>query len=399
MFLQPSRLDSTAPPRVLVVVIDDVAQADVDELLPALPNLAALAAQSMVCRRAYSHPVCGVTRYTLQTGEWGRRRGIIHDVGSPAGGLPTEAVTMAEAAGTFPGARRILVGKWHCGGEVLTGPLGRGYDSWRAGTYLNLRDDPRGSVNYTDWFRLDDGAGAQSAEYATKAQALAVIEAWNAGVEAGVPLLALLCLNAPHGPLHTPPPFALPPGYQVGPGTRGKFEAMLGSVDVVLGLLAANLLELDGALVVVSSDNGTSDNNLPSGYPMGRSKGTTYERGVRVPLLVRRPGGAGAGEDQALRSLSDVWSTVAAHLGSSAPAPADSLDLLAPAGHDYVISEAMVGGEHKRAVVRSDLWKLLGDDGREEFYDLGADPGELTPVPASSLGVIADELRELLEHG
>ena len=62
--------------------------------------------------------------------------------------------------------------------------------------------------------------------------------------------------------------------------------ARIVSADVALGeMLAA--LDLDRTLVVVVADNGTPPDVAP--FPE-RAKGTTFEHGVRVPMVIAGPG-------------------------------------------------------------------------------------------------------------
>lgn len=385
-------------PSALFIIADDVAKADFDEFLPFMPHMQSLVDQGVYFSRGYSMPVCGQSRFSIHTGEWGRRYGMINDIGAPELGLPPGATTIGQMANSL-GASTGLFGKWHLGGEVLTGALDHGYDVWRAGTYLNLNDPDRGSSNYTSWFRIDDGSGLQATQYATTAQGQTFVGWWNATAGDKV---AVLSLNAPHGPLHRPPPIALPPGY-VPPkqaNARLKFKEMCLSLDVLLGYVIASCSSINDALMVFCGDNGTSDNNLPFPLLPGRAKETPYERGIRVPLVMRPPGGTAQGTvDTGLRHISDVWATISDHF-ESVTVHQDSLSLYGP-GHDYVISEATLADtSYKVAVARDDGWKLVFNGAPpQQFFFLPDDPDELNPIPPSTIPTVVDELRELLESG
>ncbi|MCX6908032.1 MAG: sulfatase-like hydrolase/transferase, partial [Verrucomicrobia bacterium] len=85
-------------------------------------------------------------------------------------------------------------------------------------------------------------------------------------------------------------------------------------IDAGMGLLLDELKAAglaDNTMVIFIGDNGTA---------MPRGKTTCYETGVRVPMLVRWPGGAKAGQVRAETvSLLDLMPTVLAACGVKAP--------------------------------------------------------------------------------
>ena len=82
------------------------------------------------------------------------------------------------------------------------------------------------------------------------------------------------------------------------------YAAMVETVDGSVALVLEALDELglsDRTAVIFSSDNGgmsRTDSNRPvstDNAPLRDSKGTLYEGGIRVPLLIRWPGVVKAG--------------------------------------------------------------------------------------------------------
>lgn len=271
---------------------------------------------------------------------------------------------------------------------------------------------------------------------------------------AGQPLFLVLSTQAPHTPYpgeegEPPWPDPLDPAVVPvpetaldTPGYRASLARMYDAYALADAVIGAAVGALDAGqgretLLVVTSDHGPS---VPAG------KGTLFEDGIRVPLLVRWPGVAAAGGvSQALVSGVDLMPTFleaaglvgreALHGRSFAPVLRDP----SAAGHEAVFSEQILlqGGRYfpQRAVrsgphkyVRNlrpdvelrnhpmDRWampyllrwhtdprarRLLERQvrpPREELYDLTADPAQLEnlaadPAAAAVLARLRGELR------
>ena len=171
----------------------------------------------------------------------------------------------------------------------------------------------------------------------------------------------------------------------------------------MLDHLRARGLE-DRTIVVFTSDNGGQMNVDPPARPgepptrnapLRSGKGSLYEGGIRVPLMVRWPGVTPRGAvSDAPVLLADLFPTLLRAAGRPVPDSIDGLDLSAllrdPAarlGRDalyfhyphYYETTTPVGA------IRTGDWKLLEyfEDGRIELYDLAADPGEKRNLAAA----------------
>src|SRR5581483_2836070 len=114
-------------------------------------------------------------------------------------------------------------------------------------------------------------------------------------VPAGKPFCLQLCFNDPHRPLdrnaipqpHDPAKLKLPVWYPDTPGVRDDFARYYDEIARFDGDFAQVLAELakrglaENTIVLMMGDNGASQ---------FRGKGTLYEYGVHVPLLIRWPG-------------------------------------------------------------------------------------------------------------
>ena len=387
-------------PDVLVFVIDDVGWSDLASV--PTPAIDELAATGVSYERFYSMPSCSPTRYEILFGRFGRRDGIGRIVTSylpPAPDNPTphhELLSLPKVAKSL-GYGTAMIGKWHLGRDFLgteqyISPHLHGFDAFRAGAQANLGGG--GGSGYYDWLRIDDGFADYTTEYATAAQRDAAIQWW---VEAEGPRLMVMSFSAPHGPYEAPPPEMLPPDWPVPTNARERFEAMLIAADQAVGSILAGVNRAE-TLVFFISDNGTPRGVAPAGGggdgiadPLGRYKNTTYEGGIRVPMIVSGPGVARGERCKALVCATDVLRTVADVLGFEGfeAGAEDSISfartLRAPTSagkRPWVFAEQYDDENDDRAVVM-ERYKLRVFNNRRAIYDLLLDPGEENGVPPS----------------
>jgi arylsulfatase A-like enzyme len=152
---------------------------------------------------------------------------------------------------------------------------------------------------------------------------------------------------------------------------------MMIGVDDALGAVMAELRS--DALVIYVGDNGFEPQANSSG-PYRGPKGTLYEGGVRVPMIVSWPGhlALGAKYTHPVSTL-DLYATI---INSSR---LDSVNLMP------FLSGAVIGPAHRylfwsdrtaNGAVRSAQWKLYSynNGSRIELYDTDADPSESNNV-------------------
>lgn len=388
---RPERAGGPSPD-ILIVVLDDVAR--VDLAAAQTPTIDALTAQGVSYAAACANPTCAPTRRSLQTGLWhvrGNGQPCSADPETP----PLEDVFLPEA---LPGYSSALLGKWHLGESQMLGfcaPLTQGYDYWLRGSRSNVGDDGCGfsGGTYTNWLREDAGligpcSQQVSSEYEPWAVAERFVQAWPI---AAAPRLAVVNINLAHSPFHRPPEWLIP-GHPPTPTTTDKFRAMIRAYDALIGYMLT-VVDLKSTVIVVVGDNGTPPQ--AAGLESQKAKGTTFERGIRVPLIVAGAGVQDVGRvEHGLVHVVDVFATCLELAGSTA-SPQQGLSLVPSLHrepqtyHERVLVGArwVLGERGDVASVGADRTKLrwLDDDGdlvvdREQLYDLNVDPFETTNV-------------------
>ncbi|MFT7678732.1 MAG: arylsulfatase B [Planctomycetota bacterium] len=379
-----------AAPNIIVIVADDfgvdMLNAYGEGTAPACtPNIDALASQGMLFRNAWTNPICSPTRAALLTGRYGFRTGIGTVVGNNEAGLPLSEEAMPEM---LLGYASTAVGKWHLSGNLgLDHPRDQGFDHF-AGFI-------RGAIqNYFQWPKVVDGANTGSSVYSTTDIAN---EAINAVGSLPSPWYVQVNFNAPHSPWHVPPTNLCPGlpcannwcgNLPTNPSNREMGKAMVEAMDTELGRILASVHQVDpNAIVVFMGDNGTPAQLSEAPFLPNHAKGTMFEGGVNVPLIISGPGILAA-DCNALVSSVDLFATFAqlAHVRAGTE---DSVSMV-PYFHaphlrlremTYTETFSPNGGtlpfnQHSRCV-REERYKLIRITGQsDQLYDLQQDPFE-----------------------
>jgi arylsulfatase A-like enzyme len=357
---------------------------------PCTPNIDGLAGQGMLFRRAWTNPTCSPTRAAVMTGRHGLRTGIGYPITNQESGLPLSELTLPEMlAGYESGA----AGKWHLHGDLGNShPNDTGFGSY-AGSI-------RGAVsNYFSWPKITNGQQSNSTNYVVSETIDDAISAMGGMQE---PWLLYVSLNSIHTPFHVPPSSLCPPAGS-GCGAGGGFcqslggnpsnaelaKAMAEAMDTEIGRLmtAVNGVDPD-AYVVFMGDNGTPGQASETPFTSSHAKGSMYEGGINVPLIITGPTVANA-ECDALVSSVDLFATFAELAGVTAGTE-DSVSMVpyftnpALALRTSVYSETFTNWsaypalDHQQAI-RGERYKLIRryqGGVAEEFYDLDQDAFE-----------------------
>lgn len=458
--LMPIARAATAP-NILLMIGDDMGI----ETLPCfgitkdtadLPNLDALCRQGVRFNNVWSQPVCSPTRATMMTGRYGFRTGVGAAIPAPSGvagrrpappkppgthrespsaeheetvpGLRPDEFTLAKALKAMPalGYETAAIGKWHLAdmnNGAFDHPNRAGFDYFSGDAFgplpsyfafpTQVNGKPTaGKVGYADSSRVDDAI------------------AWIRSRDGRKPWFMWLGFSNPHSPFHLPPVHLLhssaknldPFSNDVVDKPFPYFKAMLEGLDTEIGRLLGSLTAEQRAntYIIFVGDNGTTRQVAQAPFDPRRSKGTVYQGGLNVPLVINGPGVAGGRAVGALVNTVDMYATVlelaTVDIKRAVPSNVvlDSLsfapllrkaDAVSP--RTFAYSDSFGQGIKTAQAIRNESYKLVVVEGVEELYALSVDPyekqnllaGELSADARRNYDALKAKLTELRSSG
>jgi len=396
-------------PNIILIYADDLGYGDLGCYGSRIrtPNLDRLAREGMRFTQFLSaNPVCSPSRASLLTGRYPTRVGVPRVLFPyDKEGMPDGEMTIAQMLKP-EGYKTMCVGKWHLGHNEKFLPTNRGFDEYYGIPYSNdmtprlLLHSVPGKVE-----TVEEQATLETLTPRYTEQAVRFIESSKDS-----PFFLYMPHTYPHIPLAASAKFR-------GKSSQGIYGDVVEELDASVGALMATLkkLKLDGdTMIVFSSDNGPW--YLGSSGELRGRKGSTYEGGVRVPMIARMPGRVAAGKtSNALSSTMDLLPTFAKLTGAKLPGkPLDGIDLwpVLSGKQTLIEREALLyfdgwhaqcirKGNYKLHVARynSQVYSPAPAGGRvnlplanPELYDLSIDPAESYDI-APEKPEIVKELR------
>jgi arylsulfatase A-like enzyme len=286
-------------PNIIFILADDMGYGDFSAFnggMSRTPTLDAMLEESVCLTQHYtSSPVCNPSRATLLTGRYPHRTGSIDTQWWR--GLERLALRETTLADALKGAGYAtgLVGKWHLGAfDRRYHPNARGFDEavcFCGGThdYYNWRLEYNESVKRADGRYLTDVFTEEAVQFIERHK--------------NEPFFLHLTYNAPHFPLEAPLE-EIQPFIETNNKGVSITYAMIHCMDRGIGRLLETLrrhgLE-DNTIVLFTSDNGPrfggegEDNTTRFNCQFNGAKGSVYEGGIRVPMIIRWPAGLDGG--------------------------------------------------------------------------------------------------------
>ena len=441
-------------PNIVLIHIDDLGWTDLGcygSSFYETPRIDALAKDSCQLFDAYAaSPVCSPSRAALMTGRVPALVGITQWIGGNGVGklldvpyhhvLPLSEYALPRAL-RDGGYATWHVGKWHLGAGAH-GPLAHGFEVNIAGGHLG---SPH--TYFAPW-GIESLPEAEPGTYLTDALTDHAIELVRThGGER--PFFLHMAHYAVHTPLEAPQ--ALVEKYERKADALGltsesgleegeahtmwgrrderilrrtvqshpTYAAMIENLDTNVGRLLDALEHedlLEDTLIVFTSDNGglvTSEGSPTSCAPLAEGKGWTEEGGVRIPMIIRLPGGASAGaRPDVLTYGPDLYPTLL-EIAGLPPVPRQHVDgisvlpwLRDPERRDdrgplvWHYPHYSNQGGRPSAAIRRGRFKLIRffEDEHCKLYDLDADISEEHDLAAEMPETRERLLRELDEH-
>ena len=454
-----------AQPNIILIMADDLGYRELGsygQQLIKTPYLDQLARDGMRFSRNYSgNAVCAPSRCVLMTGQhpghaYIRNNSEMKPEGQ--GPIPDATVTMAEvlkqrgyATGAF--------GKWGLGGPGSEGdPIHQGFDRfygyncqrhahsyypnylWSNDKKVVLDNVPpvpghaglAKGADPADPSSYDQFKGRDYAPDRINQQAVEFIRQHK-----DEPFFLYYPTVIPHVALHVPdeelkpylalgwndPPFVRDGGYGYTPHftPRAAYASMITRMDRYIGNVLRTVEELglsENTIVVFTSDNGTTHLKKEVDYDFFDSvgelrglKGSLYEGGIRVPLIVKWPGKVKAGSlSHTTTGLEDWLPTLLDLLGASAELPGgvDGISI-APTllgkrqpQREFLYREfSGYGGQQAVWIgdwkgIRQKMLRNNPDPLKIELYNLRKDPSESNDVSAKHPQIV-QQMRALMK--
>jgi len=424
-------------PNIIIFYLDDLGYGDLGvtgALDYETPNIDQLAAEgTRFTNFLAAQAVCSASRASLLTGCYPNRIGITQAL-SPGSkvGISSQEETIADLL-KKNGYHTGIFGKWHLGDHPSFLPLQHGFDEFYGIPYSHDMWPLHPTFKFPP-LHIIEGNERQKEITSLVEAAKLTTDITHRAVDfikrnKDNPFFLYIPHPLPHVPMAVSEKFK-------GKSKRGIFGDVLMELDWSIGQILNELRQegLDeNTLVIFSSDNGpwlNYGNHAGSSGGFREGKGTTFEGGHRVPLIVRWPQVVPAGKvSNKLLATIDILPTLVTLTGS--PQPKNKIDgiqwvgLLKGDESSTPRSEFLYYyRQNSLEAVRKDNWKLVfahpgrtyegflpGKDGKpgastedhhfeKALYDLARDPGERYnvldnfPDIVSDLEAIAERARQ-----
>jgi|TARA_B110000495_G_scaffold194632_1_gene201214 arylsulfatase A-like enzyme len=391
---------SADKPNVIIVLTDDQGYGELScHGHPYLktPNLDRLAKIGFELTDFHVSSKCSPTRGALMTGRHCRHVGV-READNGRNIIGSEFPVSAEIFSANGYATGIF-GKWHLGGHYPFRPQDRGFQETlvHGNGAIGTTGDIWANDYYDDTY-WRNGKKEQVKGYCTDVWFNEAMQFMQRSHDQGKPSFTYLATNAPHGPYIVPSKYAEP--YTDAARGQANRIGMMSNIDENIGrlmeFLTASGLEKNTILIFLT-DNGAP--RMGNNGGMRGGKGSPYDGGHRVPLLMRWPDGGVTGGEK-----SDV---LTAHV-DMLPTLIDLCKLKVDSGIRFdgaSFAPVLQGGatpdalkrtliESYKGVVMTERWRLVNG---KELYDIQADPVQAKDV-AQAHPELVTQFREALER-
>jgi arylsulfatase A-like enzyme len=308
IFFITTFVEAAEKPNIIFILADDLGYTDLacyGSKYYETPNIDKLAGQGVRMLNHHHCQNCAPTRAALMSGQYGARTGVYTVGGIDKFDWRSQSLKPVDNVTDLPLDRSIIAkqlknngyatamfGKWHLGEKKGYFPSDRGFDEAIVsnGKHFNFETDPK--TAYPEGQYLADFLTDKAVDFITRHKADPFF------------------LYLPHFGVHSPHQAKkeLIEYFKKKSPVDGHkdpvYAAMIKSVDESVGRIMQTLVDLklaDNTVLIFSSDNGgvggyeregikEADGDTTDNTPLRSGKGSLYEGGTRVPLIVRWTG-------------------------------------------------------------------------------------------------------------
>ncbi|MDZ4845982.1 MAG: sulfatase-like hydrolase/transferase [Chitinophagales bacterium] len=398
-------------PNILLIIADDFgfdACPCYSEGLqkPDMPILESLCSNGLIFDNFYANPECSPTRATILAGRYGVRTGVLSAEGSNQ--IPLSETSIQKLLDEkASGYSHAVIGKWHLSGSSNGGASNP--NQMGVGHYAGFLSGAM--QDYWNWNLTTDGSiQAISNEYATTYFTDLAIDWINTQSQ---PWFLWLAYTAPHSPFHLPPDSLHERDNLAGDtasinaNPQPYYFAMLEALDHEVGRLLDAMTDEERANTVILfiGDNGTPRETVQAPFAPAKSKGSLYEGGIHVPLIVSGAGVSRIGErEDALINSTDIFATVAEIAGTGITQQHDGYSFKTLLSDDSdgerIVAYSEVASQNITGwAIRDIRYKLIeSETGAQHFFDLENDPYEQTDLMNGTLDSAQQSAKTNLEQ-
>ena len=397
--------DFDSPTNVIIIITDDQGYGDVGRHgNPSIrtPHLDTLYDESIRFTNYHSATTCAPTRAGLLTGVNCNRAGAWHTIVGRSF-LNTKFSTIADILGDNGYATGIF-GKWHLGDNHPYLPQQRGFSEVliHGGGGVGQTPDYWGN-DYFDDVYFHNGEARQFSGFCTDIWFEEAIGFMRQNQSSGTPFFTYISTNTPHDPHYAPQEY-IDMYDRDSTVNHASFYGQISNIDDNLGRLESFLKNSglkENTLLIYTTDNGTASGasldqtgHVTRGYNYGMrgKKGSKYEGGHRVPLIMRFPrlSSLEPGNISILSTYTDLFPTILSFLNIKFDLPyeLDGSDLMPAIEerphadlHDRIV---IVDTQRRDTLTKYKDYSIMQGSMRlvdgSEYYDLRTDPGQRTNI-------------------
>jgi len=342
-----------------------------------MPNIENLTKKGVRFTNFWAYPTCTPTRSSIITGKHAFKTNV-RQVGDKLdeNEIILQKFIDQKTNGIYNSS---VIGKWHLSNDPKhPNNMGLQY-------YSGLLSG--GVKDYSSWKHTENGITKTENQYITSKFTDLAIDWIN---EQKQPWFLWLAYTAPHTPFHLPPEHLHSSDNlknteeDIKNNPKPYFFSMIEALDTEIGRLLKSIpkQELDNTSIIFIGDNG-SPNQVVQAYGRRKAKGSVYQGGINVPLVVMGKNIERTAEiEDALINSTDLFATIAELAGAEINTINDSKSFVPLFSKKDLLHKNYLYSELKNKrksgyTIRNEEFKyIFYDNGNEELFNLKQDPFE-----------------------